>query len=462
MQRVFPTSNPKLSQLWTRRTAASGLLVLHTTASLLTTAVVFQWAGRSAQAQTPMPPTLPTLEPALPVAQQTPPQRVTAKEMIEAARKRLQAQGKLPPDAPATVSTAPTPLPPASPTPPSAIIPASPMPPGAPQAVTVPGLTQPVQQPFGTYRLGPGDGVSVFVQRFADFNFQAVVDPEGKITHPLLGKIAVQGLSVEQAQARVKQEVDRFIINPIVLLALTTQRPVQVTVAGEVTRPGLYPLSTQNSKVSAVLLAAGGSRENADLRSVKLRRPMPDGTIVEETLDFFAPLKEGRGLPDPRLQDGDTIVIPKLADGDLSYDRKVVARSTLVKPKITVRVLSYARGGLNQVTLDNGSNFLDALAVANINPDGIDLRKIALVRFDEQQKKAVSVQVDGKRALMGDMSQNVALQDNDVIVIGRNLVGKITYALNVFTQPFRDVLGFLLFFRQLSDSATDLFGPTRR
>jgi polysaccharide biosynthesis/export protein len=49
-----------------------------------------------------------------------------------------------------------------------------------------------------------------------------------------------------------------------------------------------------------------------------------------------------------------------------------------------------------------------------------------------------------------------------VIVIGRNLVGKITYALNVFTQPFRDVLGFLLFFRQLSDSATDLFGPTRR
>jgi polysaccharide biosynthesis/export protein len=456
MQRVFPTSNPKLNQPWTRRATASSLLVLHTTASVLTTAVVFQWVTRSAQAQTPMPPALPILQPAVPVAQQTPPQRVTAKDMIEAARKRLQERGELPPDAPTTAAK------PLLPKAPATVMPASPMPPDAPQTVTVPGLAQPAQQPFGTYRLGPGDGVSVFVQRFADFNFQAAVDPEGKITHPLLGKISVQGLSVEQAQARVKQEVDRFIINPIVLLALTTQRPVQVTVAGEVTRPGLYPLSTQNSKVSAVLLAAGGSRENADLRSVKLRRPMPDGTIVEETLDFFAPLKEGRGLPDPRLQDGDTIVIPKLADGDLSYDRKVVARSTLVKPKITVRVLSYARGGLNQVTLDNGSNFLDALAVANINPDGIDLRKIALVRFDEQQKKAVSVQVDGKRALMGDMSQNVALQDNDVIVIGRNLVGKITYALNVFTQPFRDVLGFLLFFRQLSDSATDLFGPTRR
>jgi polysaccharide biosynthesis/export protein len=46
-----------------------------------------------------------------------------------------------------------------------------------------------------------------------------------------------------------------------------------------------------------------------------------------------------------------------------------------------------------------------------------------------------------------------------VIVIGRNLVGKITYALNVFTQPFRDVLGFLLFFKQLGSSATNLFAP---
>jgi polysaccharide biosynthesis/export protein len=100
--------------------------------------------------------------------------------------------------------------------------------------------------------------------------------------------------------------------------------------------------------------------------------------------------------------------------------------------------------------------------VAGVNPDGVDLHKIALVRFDEQQKKAVSLTIDGKRALMGDMSQNVALQDNDVIVVGRNLVGKITYALNVFTQPFRDVLGFLLFFRELGNSASSLFGPNGR
>jgi polysaccharide biosynthesis/export protein len=432
-----------------RRLTASSLMLLHSSAIVLTTAVVYQVAGQPVQAQTATP--LPPLAgPA--TGFDAAPKRPTALELVEAARQRLRDRGELPP------ANAPTP---AKGTAPSLLpigtTPLPPMPPLGPGPD--PLFTTP--QPFAAYRLGPGDAVTIVVQRFADFNVQSVISPEGNITHPILGKITLQGMTVDQAQEVVRRSVDRFIINPVVLVALSSQRPVQVTITGEVSRPGLYPLS-QSPKVSSVLLAAGGTREGADLRAVKLRRPQPDGTIAEENLDFFTPLKEGTGLPDPRLQDGDTIVIAKLPADAKDYDRKVVATSTLVKPKITVRVLSYARGGLTQVVLDNGSTFLDALAVSSLNPDNVDMKRIALVRFDEQQKKAVSLEIDGKRVIMGDMTQNVALQDNDVIVIGRNLVGRITYALNVFTQPFRDVLGFLLFFKQLSNSASDLFGPTRR
>jgi polysaccharide biosynthesis/export protein len=335
--------------------------------------------------------------------------------------------------------------------------------------IAVPGVPvvgpaiAPPEPVFNVYRLGPGDAVSVYVQRFPDFNFQAAIDPEGQITHPLLGKIALQGLTVEQAQTKVQQSVNRYIINPVVLLALTSQRPVQVTVTGEVARPGLYPLQQQGTKISSLLLSVGGTREAADLRAVKVRRPLGDGQFVEQTLDLFTPLKEGTPLPDPRLQDGDTIVVPRLTEETAkTYDRSVIARSTLVKPKIIVRILSYARGGLAQIQLDNGSTLVDALASASANPDASNLKKIALVRFDERQQRAVTIQVDGKKALMGDQSQNIALLENDVLVLDRNLVGKITNALNVFTQPFRDVLGFLLFFRQLNDGASNLFGPTRR
>jgi polysaccharide export outer membrane protein len=142
------------------------------------------------------------------------------------------------------------------------------------------------------------------------------------------------------------------------------------------------------------------------------------------------------------------------------YDRSIVARSTLVKPILIVRILSYARGGLTEVPVPNGSRFVDALAKSGLNPDQANLARVAIVRFDSVQQKAITFQVNGKGALMGDPKQNIVLQDSDVIVIGRNFVGRISYALNLFTQPFRDVLGFTLFFKQLGSSASDLFGPT--
>jgi polysaccharide biosynthesis/export protein len=455
MQLVFVP--PNLRQL-----KASSLMLLHSGATILATIAVYQLAATStAQAQG----ALPVLDAAPSVdfrtAAQTPvpPQRrqkavsrrPTATELIEQARQNLRDRGELPP------ATAPVTAPAAKPQLPTNLPPSQSLPLlGAPDALPLP----PIVQPFEAYRLGPRDTVAIVVQRFADFNAQAVIDPEGNITHPIIGKVPLRGLTIEQAQERIRQQVDRFIINPVVLVSLTNQRPVQVTIVGEIAKPGLYPLS-QAPQLSAALLVGGGSREDADLRAVMVRRLMPDGSVKEEAFNLFNALKQGTALPNPNLQDGDTIFIPKLKLGEPDYDRTIASRSTLVRPQITVRVLSYASGGLRQLPLANGSTFLDALATAGVNPDQVDMKKIALVRFDEQQKKALSVTIDGKKALMGDLSQNIALRDNDVIIIGRNLVGRITQTLNTFTQPFRDVLGFLLFFRQLGDNANNLFGPNR-
>jgi polysaccharide biosynthesis/export protein len=425
-----------------QRRAAGSIVLSGLYSSAIFSAFLLGLAPRS-PAQTPAPPTVapPALTPT------SAPPRPTTLQLIEEARQRLRDRGELPPaDQPSTSN-----LPIARADSPANSSLESPI----PTAVPV--------NPFAVYRLGSGDVVSVFVQRFQDFSFQAAIDQEGKITHPILGKILVQGLTIDEAQERVRQEVNRFIINPIVLLSLANQRPVQVTIAGEISKPGLYPLTQISQRVSSVLLAAGGATEQADLRSVKVRRTHTNGAVAEQTLDLFTPLKEGTALPDLKLQDGDVIVISRLEPGkEKDYDRNIITRSTLVKPIITVRVLSYARGGLSEVSIPNGGKFLDVLSKVGLNPDAANLRKIAVVRYDYQQQKANTLTLDGKKALMGDITQNVALQDNDVIVIGRNLVGRITYALNVFTQPFRDVLGFLLFFQELGNSAGNLFGPNSR
>jgi polysaccharide export outer membrane protein len=325
----------------------------------------------------------------------------------------------------------------------------------------IPDPIVPQPSTFSTYRLGPTDVITVYVQRFQDLSFQAAIDQEGKITHAVLGKISLQGLTIDEAQEQVRQAVSRYIINPIVLLSLSTPRPVQVTISGEIAKPGLYPLLQSGGRVSSVLLAAGGITERGDLRAVKVRRTFTNGTTKEQDIDLYTPLKDGSAFPDLRLQDGDVIVIPTLNPAKVGdYDRSIVARSTLVKPVLTIRILSYARGGLTEVPVPNGSKFVDALAKSGLNPDQANLARVAVVRFDAVQQKAITFEVNGKDALMGNPTQNIALQDNDVIVVGRNFVGKITYALNVFTQPFRDVLGFTLFFRELGKSTSSLFGPT--
>jgi polysaccharide export outer membrane protein len=404
-----------LSQPMTARFSTLLVLVLTGTHSVIS-GWVFLGSTRPVAAQTAP---LPTLTPHSP--------RPTSLELVEQARQRLQQRGELPNGTPAVVPT----------------------------------LTMPTAQDrsFNLYRLGPGDTISVVVQRFPDLTFQATIDQEGQITPPLLGKISLQGLTIAEAQERVRQSANRIVIDPVVLLALTNPRPVLVTLTGEIARPGVYAL--QLPRVASAILTAGGATSMADLRSLQIKRPLKDGSVLEETIDLITPLKDGSTLPDLRLQEGDVIVIPKMTNVQ-DDDRSLMARSTLVKPQITVRLLSYSSGGLGNVTLPNGSTFLDALTAARPNPDNANLRRVALIRFDPVQKKAVTYEIDARAILKGDMSRNMALEDNDVIVVGRNLVGKITHSLNTFTQPFRDVLGFLLFFRQLRQSADDLFGPTGR
>jgi polysaccharide export outer membrane protein len=304
------------------------------------------------------------------------------------------------------------------------------------------------------YRLGPNDVILVTVDRFPDFNFQGPINPEGSIVLPLVNVLSLEGLTLGEAQEKIRQALDRYIVNPQVSLSLLSQRPVQVTVVGSVTRPGFYPLATP--RISDALLAAGGSLASADLRELEVRRTLADGTVLSQTLDLYTPLKEGLPIPNQRLEDGDVVMLPELETlEDPSYDRRLVAISTLAKPTINVRLLSYASNGIGTLTLPSGSYFRDALN--GIPLDSANINSIALIRYDPETGQAIKTQVDGKQILLGDPEANLALQDNDVIVVGRNLVTKISTLLNRFTQPFRDALGFILFFDSLQENAGNLF-----
>jgi len=320
------------------------------------------------------------------------------------------------------------------------------------------------RQDFAAYRLGPGDGVVVVVPRFPELSFQATLDLQGNIIVPLEGAVNLRGQTPQQAEATIFAIYNRYVVEPEVSLTLTTLRPVEVTIVGEVPRPGFYPLPAP--QLSVALITAGGSTQDADLRVVQVERQVPGGELLTQTVDLFTPLQTGTSLPSLRLQSGDVITVPRLDPSRLDeYDRTLVATSTLAQPEITVRVLNRASGArgtearFGSLRLPNGSRFLDALSQAGVNPDLAAYNRIAVLRFNPEKGTADTITVDASAAVGGDLAQNIPLRENDVIVVDRNLLANVTYALNTFTQPFRDVLGFLLFFESLSDASESLFGP---
>jgi polysaccharide export outer membrane protein len=307
------------------------------------------------------------------------------------------------------------------------------------------------------YRLAPLDSIGIQVAGFADLSTAASVDPEGRILVPLLGRLLVEGLTLQEVEDLLRVGFDRYVINPDVTVVLNSQVNPDVTISGEVVKPGFYRLSAYDT-VSGALRTAGGVTGHADLRTVRLRRLLPDGTIAEKTFDLIGAIIEGNPEQAVVIQDGDTVIVPRRDPSNApNYDIALAARTNLAQPNIRIRILSYAAGGMTTLTLPNGSTFVDAISGTPI--DTARLSRMALIRFDPEQGRAVTMTLNGKEAFLGDPTQNPQLQDNDVIVINRNLVARITYALNTFTQPFRDVLGFLLFFDEIQGASDSLFGP---
>ena len=251
---------------------------------------------------------------------------------------------------------------------------------------------------------------------------------------------------------------DRDILQRTALVSNAAQ-PIAITITGEVVRPGFYDFSSRPApEVDGALVAAQGTKTTADLRRILIRRRLPDGTAIERELDLFTPLLEGRPLPQLGLEDGDVIIVPEIRPEDREdYDIELMTRTSLSQQRIVVRLISRPGNSAGRQDLAAGSRLADAVAGVPLNT--ARLGRVALIRFDEETGEPVTRHYNVREAIMGNTEENPLLQDRDVIVVGRNLIAQLGNFLNTFTQPFRDVLGFLLFFDQLSNSADNLFGP---
>ncbi|MEK8045681.1 polysaccharide export protein EpsE [Ideonella margarita] len=114
------------------------------------------------------------------------------------------------------------------------------------------------------YKLGPGDVIRIAVYQNLDLSLETRLSDGGVISYPLLGGLRVGGLSVGEAEKLIASGLVKgdFVKNPQVTVVLMQARGSQVSVLGQVGRPGRYALEQAGTRLSDVLALAGGVLTN--------------------------------------------------------------------------------------------------------------------------------------------------------------------------------------------------------
>lgn len=155
-----------------------------------------------------------------------------------------------------------------------------------------------------SYIVGPGDKVFVDVYGASQKSEQLEVSPDGTITVTGYGPIHIGGLTVDQANAKIRSELGQRYSSSQIKMTVGQTRTITVNVMGEVTAPGTYTLSAFASVFHALYMA-GGINALGTLRNIKVFRNGRQITSV----DIYDYLLNGKLTGNVRLADNDVVLV---------------------------------------------------------------------------------------------------------------------------------------------------------
>lgn len=290
-----------------------------------------------------------------------------------------------------------------------------------------------------TYTLGGGDLIRVNVFEVPEYTGEYQIPPGGSINLPLIGSVSVLGLTSEQAADEIARRYARFLKRPLISVNLLSPRPINILVAGEVTRPGAYTLNLQGGAgnnpgvqyptVLAALTTAQGVTLAADVTQVQLRRKIGRSSEQVVNLNLKELIETGRIDQDITLRDGDTIVVPTATTFNIAEARNLFSANfaaSATTPR-TVAIIgqvnrpgSYLVGGGGGGATEGGGGLptvMRALQLAGGITSQADVRNLKL-RRPTRTGSEQNIDIDLWELLQtGDLAQDLIVQDGDTIVI---------------------------------------------
>lgn len=158
------------------------------------------------------------------------------------------------------------------------------------------------------YTVKPGDALRISVWGEELLAREMRVLPDGSVTFPLVGRLVVGGLTLDEATEMVTPAISDYVPSPEVSIDVLDAAGSRFYVIGKVLSPGSQALDGPLTVVQGLALA-GGLQTFADDNSILLIRDMPGDEQTTLTVDYSA-IAKGELSTNYRLLAGDVIVVP--------------------------------------------------------------------------------------------------------------------------------------------------------
>lgn len=257
-----------------------------------------------------------------------------------------------------------------------------------------PAISQapPPLQPDKDYIIGPEDILDIQVWGSKDLNQVVFVRPDGRLSLPLVGEIAVAGKTVQQLQDHLAAVYEKTVKGAVVTVIVREIKSRPIYFVGGFGKPGVMQLTRELTLLQAISIV-GGVTPNADAEKGFLLRG--DKRIP---IDFNRLVQRGDLSQNPRLEPGDSVVVP-------------LAEAVYVNGEVRTPGAVKYTGDLTVLKAITQVGGLTPLAAGG---------RVDILRGNAEKKERIRVDVD-RMMRSPDENPDIRLQPNDIIFVPQRL-----------------------------------------
>jgi polysaccharide export outer membrane protein len=291
-----------------------------------------------------------------------------------------------------------------------------------------------VNQVRSTYLLGPEDELSLSAPELEVLPGKTVrVDGEGDLQVPMVGRVHVAGLTVQQSEQELNKRLKTYIKDPQVAIDVKELRSQPASVLGAVNSPGIHQVQGHKTLMEMISMA-GGVRQDAGY-SIRITREMDWGCIPlsNSTIDasgrFSVAQVNLQSIMDAKTPEENIQILP--------HDVITVPKAEMVFVTGEVKKSGGFILGEHQ-----SMSVLQAVSLAEGLGQTADKKHAKILRLNPGADQRVEIAVNLKGILEGK-SNDVTLQGNDILFIPGNAGKKV--ALRVIEAAIQTGTGVAIY-----------------